>query len=130
MATWIRLSRSLVGVIGIGALLAAGGNLLTGGGSITDPVMPGGVVLGLAAIGAAAWTDAPEALRAGVVWLGVIGVAVALAIVWSNVGDMQIRDLLVYVGIPTLVVGAAVLGVAIGRFRAGAFGTSSPAGGA
>lgn len=122
MSTWIRLSRAIVAVIGAGALLMAGGNLLTGGGSITDPVMPGGVILGLVAIGAAVWTEEPSALRAAVVWLGVIGIAATLLIVWANVGDMQTRDLLVYVGIPTLVVVVAALGVAVGRARAGALG--------
>ena len=32
MGTWIRISQSIVTVIGIGSLLLAGGNLLTGGG--------------------------------------------------------------------------------------------------
>ena len=122
MGFWIRVSRAIVMVIGAGALLIAGGNLLTGGGSISDPVMPGGVLLGVVAIGAAAWTEEPSALRAAVVWLGVIGIAATLAILWINVGDMQTRDLLVYVGIPTLVVVAAALGVAVGRARAGALG--------
>jgi hypothetical protein len=80
MSTWITVSRAVVGVIGAGALLMAGGNLLTGGGSITDPVMPGGVLLGLVAIGAAAWTTAPSTFRAAVVWLGVLGIGATLAI--------------------------------------------------
>jgi hypothetical protein len=122
MGTWIRISQSIVTVIGIGSLLLAGGNLLTGGGSISDPVMPGGVVLGLLAIGAGVWTADSGTLRALVVWLGIIGILAALGIAWVNVGDMQTQDLLIYVGIPTLVVLAAVGGVATGRVRAGPLG--------
>jgi hypothetical protein len=122
VSIWITVSRAVVGVIGAGALVLAGGNLLTGGGSITDPVMPGGVGLGLVAVGAAAWTMSPGIVRAAVVWLGVLGIGVTLAILWVNVGDMQTRDLLIYVGIPTVLVLLATLGVAVGRARAGALG--------
>lgn len=122
---WIRISRSIVMVVGLGALLLAGGNLTTGGGSITDPVMPGGVILGLLALGAGAWTTDPGTLRAAVVWLGVVGIVGALGILWMNAGDMQTRDLLLYVGIPTAVVLLAAIGVAVGRARAGALGTSA-----
>ena len=73
-------------------------------------------------VGAAAWTHAPGRLRAAVVWLGVIGLVAALAIAWINTGEMQTRDLLVYIGIPTLVLFLAAVGVAIGRLRAGALG--------
>ncbi len=41
---------------------------------------------------------------------------------WSNTGQMQTRDLLVYVGIPTLIVLVAIAGVAAGRLRSGALG--------
>jgi hypothetical protein len=122
METWIRLSRSIVMVIGVGSLLLAGGNLVTGGGSISDPVMPGGVALGLGATGAGMWTTDGGRFRALVVWLGLIGILVALAVAWISTGDMQTRDLLLYVGVPSLAVLAAVGGVAVGRMHAGAFG--------
>ena len=124
MLTWIRLSRGVLGIIGLGALLIAGGSLLSGGGSLSDPVMPGGVALGLLAIGSAAWTFAPDAPRAVVVWIGLLAVAAAIVIVWINTGAMQTRDLLVYVGIPTAVVIFAIAGVAAGRLRSGALGGS------
>lgn len=127
MGFWVRISRSIVMVIGAGALLLAGGNLVTGGGSITDPAMPGGVILGLLALGAGMWTTDTGSLRALVVWLGVFGILAALAIAWINAGEMQTRDLLVYVGIPTIVILAATIGVAVGRARAGALGGSTPA---
>ena len=122
MATLLTLSRAIVGILGVVALLLSVGNLTTGGASITDPVMPGGVVLGLLLVGAAAWTHDRGTLRAVVVWLGVAGLVAALAIAWINTGKMQTRDLLVYVGIPTLVMLLAALGVAVGRVRAGALG--------
>lgn len=125
MTLLVRMSRSIVMVIGVVALLLAGGNLATGGGSLTDPVMPGGVLLGLLAIGASAWTTDANVLRACVVWLGIIGIVAALVILWANTGDMQTRDLLVYVGIPTAVVLMAAIGVAVARTRAGVLGRAA-----
>lgn len=122
MGAWIRASRAVVMVIGVVALLLAGGNLATGGGSLTDPVMPGGVLLGLLAIGAAAWTTDRNALRAVVVWLGVIGIVAGVVMLWANTGDMATRDLYVYIGIPAAIVLVAAAGVAVGRVRAGALG--------
>lgn len=122
MGAWIRASRAVVMVIGVVALLLAGGNLATGGGSLTDPVMPGGVLLGLLAVGAAAWTTDRNALRAVVVWLGVIGIVAGVVILWANTGDMATRDLYVYIGIPAAIVLVAAAGVAVGRVRAGALG--------
>lgn len=125
MDPWIRVSRAIVLVIGLAALLLAGGNLLTGGGSLVDPVMPGGVLLGLLSLGAAAWTTDAHPLRAAVVWLGVTGIVAAVAIMWANTGDMAPRDLYVYIGIPAAIVLVAAAGVAVGRARAGALGARS-----
>ena len=127
MGLWIRASRAIVLVIGVIALLLAGGNLLTGGGSVADPVMPGGVLLGLLALGAAVWTTDTNALRAAVVWLGVIGIVGAVAILWANTGEMATRDLFVYIGIPAAIVLLAAAGVAVGRVRAGALGRRAAA---
>lgn len=122
MATWIRLSRSILAVVGLVALLAALGNLLSGGAPITDPVMPGGVIFGLLVGGAAAWTMAPGTWRAAVVWLGLLAVVVALVVTWVNLGDIATRDLLVYVGVPSVIAVLATAGIAVGRVRAGAAG--------
>jgi hypothetical protein len=127
MGLWIRASRAVVLVIGVIALLLAGGNLLTGGGSLADPVMPGGVLLGLLALGAAGWTTDANALRAAVVWLGVIAIVGAVAILWANTGEMATRDLFVYIGIPAAIVLLAAAGIAVGRVRAGALGRQAAA---
>jgi hypothetical protein len=122
---WITISRVLVGVVGIAAVLATVGNLVTGGGALTDPSMLGGVVVGLSALGAAAWTTSPVLPRAVVVWLGVLAIIIALVAVWATVGTVQTQDLLVYVGIPTGIALLATLGIAVGRWRAGALGAGA-----
>ena len=126
MTLWITISRALVGVLGVVAVLVAAGNLVSGGGSMADPAMPGGLITGLLALGAAIWTTSAGTLRAVVVWLGVLGIVAVLAVLWLNVGDVQTRDLVVYVGIPTAVALLATMGIAVGRWRSGALGT--PAG--
>jgi len=118
------LARAIVAVLGAASLLLAAGNLVTGGGSISDPVMPGGIVLGLVALGAAFWTTAPGRFQAVVVWLGVLGIVVSAALFWVNAGDMQTRDLIVYIGIPTATVLAATALVAVARARSGALGAA------
>ena len=124
MSTLTTIARAIIAVLGGAALLLAGGNLLTGGGSITDPVMPGGLVLGLLALGAAVWTTSPGRLQAVVVWLGVIGIAVAATLMWVNAGQMETRDLIVYIGIPTALVLVAAALVAVARTRSGALGAT------
>lgn len=130
MTLWIAASRGLIGVLGVVAVLLAAGNLVTGGGSITDPAMPGGIVVGLLTLGAAVWTTASGVWRAVVVWLGVLAIVAVLVLVWVNVGDIQLRDLLVYLGVPALIVLGATLGLVIGRWRAGPLGTSATSSGA
>ena len=123
-STLVTLARAIIAVIGAVAFLLAAGNLLTGGGSISDPVMPGGIALGLVAIGAAFWTTAPGRFQAVVVWLGVLGIVATAALFWANAGDMQTRDLLVYIGIPTAIVLAAAAVVAVARARSGPLGAT------
>ena len=124
MSTVTTIARATIAVLGGASLLLAGGNLMTGGGSISDPVMPGGIVLGLLAIGAAIWTTAPGRLQALVVWVGLLAIVITAAVFWANLGDMQTRDLLVYVGIPTALVLVAGALVAIARTRSGYLGAA------
>ncbi|HEY6609327.1 MAG TPA: hypothetical protein VI277_09045, partial [Candidatus Limnocylindria bacterium] len=103
--------------------LFAVANLATGGIAIDDPPAPGGLALGASTLGAALWTTAPERWRAVVVWLGIIAVGIAIAVGVISFGDANLRDVLVYFGIPAAIVALAAIGVAIGRLRAGPFGT-------
>ena len=91
-------------------------------GSIIDLAVALGPVLGLLALGAAAWTTEPGIVRALVVWLGVLAVAGAAVILLANAGPMQTRDLIQYVAIPTAIVLLACLAVAVARVKAGALG--------
>ena len=122
MSVLLNIARAIVGVVGGIALLLAVGNLVTGGGSLTDPVFPFGLAFGASLLGAAAWTTAPERWRAAVVWLGVIAVMAAFFGFLASVGDAALRDVIVYFGIPAAIVLAATAIVAVARVRAGALG--------
>ena len=125
VSTLLTISRAILIVVGVAALLLAGGNLATGGGSITDPVMPFGLLFGLVTIAAALWTTAPERWRAAVVWLGILAVIAVFVIFAVSIGDAAIRDVLVYFGIPASIVLVATAFVAIARSRAGPLGRSA-----
>ncbi|HEX2766616.1 MAG TPA: hypothetical protein VHR55_08290 [Candidatus Limnocylindria bacterium] len=123
MSTWISLSRAALIVIGGGALVMAVGGL-TSGSSITDPVFPAGLALGVLALGAGAFTESPVAWRAAVTWLGVAATIAAVARFGILVfGDPDIGpDVYPYFLVPAAVVLVAVAGVVAGRIRAGVFG--------
>jgi hypothetical protein len=125
MSIVVIISRSIVATVGAAALLLAGGNLITGGGSMTDPVMPFGLLLGALTLGAAAWTTAPERWRAVIVWLGVLGVLATFTMFMLNLGQAALRDVLVYFGIPAAIVLAATAILALARARAGALGNGA-----
>ncbi len=55
-------------------------------------------------------------------WPGVLGVAIGTIVLFMNSGAMQTNDLILYVGIPTLIVLLATAIVALARVRAGAVG--------
>jgi hypothetical protein len=122
MSILVMISRAIVGMVGLAAVLLAGGNLLTGGASITDPVMPFGLLLGMLALGAALWTTAPERWRAIIVWLGLLAILVAFGVFVVNLGQAAIRDVLIYFGVPAGIVLVAALTLAVTRSRAGPLG--------
>ena len=115
-----RISRGILTLIGALALITSLSTMTSG--SNIDLAVAFGPVLGILAVGAAAWTTAPGAARAAVVWLGVLAVAGAAVILLVNAGPMQTRDLIVYVGIPTAIVLLACVVVAMARVRAGSLG--------
>jgi hypothetical protein len=122
MSTLVTISRAIIAVVGVIAVLLAGGNLASGGGSITDPVFPLGLLFGLLTLGAAAWTTAPQRWRAVVVWLGVLAIASALFGFVLSFGDAALRDVLIYFGVPAAVVIIATAFLAVARSRAGPLG--------
>ena len=121
MATWLRISRGILTLVGAIPLLSSIGTLTSG--SNVDIVLILGPLFGLAVLGAAWWTTARGLIRALVVWLGVAAVAIGAVVLFANAGPMQTRDLIVYVGIPTLIVLLATVTVAVARVRAGALGS-------
>jgi hypothetical protein len=120
MTAITKISRGILTLIGALALITSLSTMTSG--SNIDLTVALGPVLGILALGAAAWTTAPGTLRAVVVWLGVLAVAGAAVILLANAGPMQTRDLLLYVGVPTAIVLVACLVVAMARVRAGALG--------
>ena len=120
MGLWLTISRGILALLGVVALVSSIGTLTSG--SSVDIVLPAGPLIGLVVLGAAVWTTAPGLLRAVVAWLGILTVAVGAVVLLANAGPMQTRDLIVYVGIPTLIVLLATLALAVPRVRAGPLG--------
>jgi hypothetical protein len=117
-------ARALIGFIGFVALLYTISNL-AGGNSITDPVFPGGLLLGASCLGAAAWTSSSGTWRALVVWIGVAAVLVTVAIfgaITFGTTDPSVYPLFI---IPTVIVLAAIAVIGVVRVRAGLFGSST-----
>jgi hypothetical protein len=120
---FVVLGRAVFLLIGAGALVMAVGGL-TGGESITDPVFPAGLALGVLAIAAAALATAETGWQAVLVWLGIAavvgGVAVFAGIILldPDVGTNVYGPVLV----PSVLILAAAAGVALGRMRAGPLG--------
>jgi hypothetical protein len=120
---FVILGRGVFFIVGAGALVMALGGV-TGGESITDPVFPAGLALGILAIAAAALTSADAGWQAVLVWLGIAavvgGVAVFAGIILldPDIGTNVYGPVLV----PSVLILAAAADVALGRMRAGALG--------
>jgi len=121
---FVRLGRAVFLVLGAGALVMSIGGL-TGGASITDPVFPAGLALGVLAIAAGAWTLSAASWQAALVWLGVAAVVGGVAyfagfvLLDPDIGSNVYAPVLV----PSVLILAAASGVALGRMRAGALGS-------
>ena len=84
MSAWFALSRAVFAVIGAGALLLTIGGLI-GGASLTDPVFPGGLVLGVTALGAAICADGAARWKIAIAWLGIVAGLIGVArFGWSS----------------------------------------------
>jgi hypothetical protein len=118
----LALSRALFVVVGLGALAMAIGNLASGS-SLADPVFPLGLALGAFMVAAGAWTVAPGAARAAAVWLGLLAVAIGIGAFGVMVaGGPNPMDVVAYWAVPSLLVGAAGVRIAIARTGAGLLG--------
>jgi hypothetical protein len=122
-AWFVALGRGVFLLIGAGALVMATAGLI-GGESITDPVFPAGLALGILALTAAALTSAAASWQAVLVWLGIAavvgGVAAFAGIILldPDVGT----DVYAPVLVPSALILAGAAGVAVGRTRAGPLG--------
>lgn len=113
-STSLNLARAVVGIIGAGALVMAISTLLSGA-SLTDPVFPAGIAMGALAVGAAALVLTPGTVPAVVTWLGLLGLVVAIAILGSIAFGTPSPDVLALFLIPTAIVVAAVVRMAVAR---------------
>lgn len=110
----LNLARALVGVIGAGALVMAISGL-TSGNSLTDPVFPAGLVLGVLAVGATAWVVTPGLLPAIVTWLGLLGLGVMVVVFGTMAFHTPSPDVLALFAIPAALVVLAMVRMALAR---------------
>lgn len=112
------LARAVFAFVGIGAMATAISNV-TSGQSLSDPVMPGGIVLGAFMLGAAVWVG-ERGFRAIVVWLGIAALVVALAIIAWIALQTPRADVIALVAIPSLLLLAAAIRLAKAQVDAAA----------
>jgi len=119
-SVWFSLSRAVFAVIGAGSLLMAIGGL-TSGESLTDPVFPGGLALGVAALGAAIWADGKARWQVVIAWLGIAARLLGVGIFgWFVFSDADIgADVYPYFLVPAAIIVLAGIGMVRGRLAAG-----------
>lgn len=117
-------ARGIIGLVGIGALVMTVSNV-TSGQSVSDPIVPAGLALGLLAAAAAAWPDAPSPWQAVAVWLGLLAIGAAVVVLVGNALRTPSADVMALVAIPCAILIAAGIRVAIARAEAGPLGRST-----
>ncbi len=119
----ITIGRAIFFIVGGGALIMSISGLASGS-SITDPVFPAGLALGVLTLGAAAFTLAAPRWQALIVWLGVAAVLIGIGRFAVLVfGDPAIGpDVYPLFLVPAAVLLLAAAGVIVGRVGAGPFG--------
>ena len=117
----LTLARALFALVGAGILAMAISNLASGQ-SLSDPVFPAGIALGVVMLGAAAWVQAAGRAQALVVWLGLVGVAITLVVGAGLVLRTPSPDVLALAAVPTLIMVAGGVRLAMARVAARAFG--------
>ena len=121
MSVWFALSRAVFAVIGAGALLLTIGGLI-GGASLTDPVFPGGLVLGVTALGAAIWADGAARWKIAIAWLGIAAVLIGVArFGWSSFVESPVGpDAYAIILVPAALIVLSAIGMIRGRMAASA----------
>ncbi len=112
-------ARGIFGLVGIGAVLGA----VSAAGDQAgwaNPIVPAGIALGVTALAAARWVDAPGTLPAIATWVGIGAMGVALAVLWSQLLRTPSPDVLALGAVPSLVLVAAGARLVVARLRAGA----------
>ena len=121
MSVWFALSRAVFAVIGAGALLLTIGGLI-GGASLTDPVFPGGLVLGVTALGAAIWAGGGAGWQVAITWLGVAALLIGIGIFgwFSFVATPVGPDANAIILVPAALIVLSAIGMIRGRMAANA----------
>ena len=103
-------------------LMTIGG--LIGGASLTDPVFPGGLVLGVTALGAAIWADGAAGWQVAITWLGIAAVLIGVGIFgwFSFVATPVGPDAYALILVPAAIIVLSAIGMARGRMTAAATG--------
>lgn len=119
MSAWFVLSRAAFAVIGAGALLLTIGGLI-GGASLTDPVFPGGLVLGVTALGAAIWADGAARWKVAIAWLGIAAVLIGVArFGWASFVESPVGpDAYAIILVPAAIIVLSAIGMIRGRMAA------------
>jgi hypothetical protein len=115
----LSLARVWYAVVGAGALLLTGGEIIGdfNPGSVVDvPNLAAGLAVGLLAIGAAAWVLARGPLRAAVAWIGIVaGVAPFAWLFW--IAATTARDAILLAGVPAVLALTAAVRMVLARLE-------------
>ena len=123
MSIWFALSRAVFAIIGAGAMLLTIGGLI-GGASLTDPVFPAGLALGVTALGAAIWAEGAAGWQVAITWLGIAAVLIGVGIFgwFSFVATPVGPDAYALILVPAAIIVLSAIGMVRGRMAAGATG--------
>lgn len=118
----LALARAWYLVIGAGALLLTGGEIMGdfSPGAVVDlPNLVAGVGVGVTAIAAAAWVLARSPFRTAVAWIGIVaGMAPFAWLFW--IAATTARDAIWLAGVPTVLALAAAVRMVFARLDANA----------
>ena len=118
--TILILARSWYAVLGAGALALTAGHVsgAMSGSRFDPPLVLAGLLLGVVAIGAAAWVSSPGLLRRAVSWAGIVGAT--LPFLWLTwVGLTSALSAIGYAVVPDVIALAAAARMSAARLQEG-----------